>query len=182
VTYWNAFVANLEMHGHGTFFDPRLDDATKFPVAARARFGHVHDTPDLITSKLGALHAYQLSLAAPTPPKGYFNAAAAARGQKLFTGKGRCSSCHVAPLYTDPGYNLHKPSETCSDPFLANRSPTGMYRTTPLKGMFAKSKRGFGADGRIPTLQAVMNHYDSCFGLGLTSQEKSDLVQFVKSR
>jgi hypothetical protein len=182
VTYWNAFVANLEMHGQGTFFDPRLDDATRFPVAAKARFGHVRNTPDLITSKLGALHAYQLSLAAPTPPKGSFDAAAAARGQKIFDGKGRCSSCHVPPLYTEPGYNLHKPSETCSDPFLATRSPTGMYRTTPLRGMFAKSKRGFGADGAFPTLLAVMNHYNSCFKLGLTPQEKSDLIQFVKSR
>jgi hypothetical protein len=182
VTYWNAFVANLEMHGQGTFFDPRLDDATRFPVAAKARFGHVRNTPDLITSKLGALHAYQLSLAAPTPPKGSFDAAAATRGKKIFDGKGRCSSCHVPPLYTEPGYNLHKPSETCSDPFLANRSPTGMYRTTPLKGMFAKSKRGFGADGAFPTLLAVVNHYDSCFKLGLTPLEKSDLVQFLKGR
>jgi len=91
------------------------------------------------------------------------------------------SSCHVPPLYTEPGYNLHKPSETCSDPFVASRSPTGMYRTTPLKGMFAKSKRGFGADGRFPTLLAVVDHYDSCFKLGLTAPEKSDLVQFLKS-
>jgi hypothetical protein len=182
VTYWNAFVANLEMHGHGTFFDPRLDDAAKFPVAAKAGFGHVNASPDLITSKLGPLHAYELSLTAPTPPKGSFDPAAAARGQKIFDGKGRCSSCHVPPLYTEPGYNLHKPSETCSDPFIADRSPTGMYRTTPLRGMFAKSKRGFGADGRFPTLLAVVDHYDTCFTLGLTPQEKNDLVQFVKSR
>src|SRR5207247_5577594 len=83
VTYWNAFVANLEMHGQGRFFDPRLNDATRFPVAAKARFGHVHNTPDLITSKLGALHAYDLSLVAPTPPKGSFDPAAAARGQDI---------------------------------------------------------------------------------------------------
>jgi hypothetical protein len=181
VTYWNAFVANLEMHGHGTFYDPRLDDQTKFPLAAKARFGHVRNSPDLITPQLAALHAYELSLVAPTPPKGYFNAAAAARGKQIFNGKGRCSSCHVPPLYTEPGYNLHTPSETCSDPFIANRSPTGMYRTTPLAGMFAKSKRGFGADGRFPTLLAVVNHYNSCFKLGLTAQDKSDLVQFVRS-
>lgn len=182
VTYWNAFVANLEMHGQGSFFDPRLDDANTFPVAAKARFGHVRNSPDLITSKLGALHVYQLSLAAPKPPKGSFAAGAAARGEKIFAGKGGCANCHMPPLYTEPGYNLHKPSETCSDPFVANRSPTGMYRTTPLKGMFAKSKRGFGADGALPTLPAVVDHYDSCFKLGLTPQEKSDLVQFLKSR
>ncbi len=182
VTYWNGFVANLEMHGRGSFFDPRLDDASRFPVAAKARFGHVRSRPDLITSKLGPLHAYQLSLVAPRPPKGYSDPAAAARGAKIFTGKGRCATCHLPPLYTEPGYNLHKPSDTCADAFLANRSPTGMYRTTPLKGMFAKSKRGFGADGAYPTLLAVVNHYESCFKLGLSAQEKSDLVQFLKSR
>jgi hypothetical protein len=182
VTYWNAFVANLEMHGRGSFYDPRLDDASRFPVAAKARFGHVRSSPDLITSKLGPLHAYQLSLVAPRPPKGSFDRAAAARGAKIFNGKAGCANCHMPPLFTEPGYNLHKPAETCSDAFLANRSPTGMYRTTPLKGMFAKSKRGFGADGAFPTLLAVVNHYDSCFKLGLTAPEKSDLVQFLKSR
>lgn len=182
VTYWNAFVANLEMHGQGTFFDPRLDDAKKFPVAAKARFGHVRNSPDLITSKLGALHAYQLSLTAPKPPTGSFAAAAAARGEKIFSGNGGCVGCHVPPLYTEPGYNLHRPSETCSDPFVANRSPTGMYRTAPLKGMFAKSKRGFGAAGRLPTLLAVVNHYNSCFKLGLSAGQKRDLVEFLKSR
>jgi hypothetical protein len=182
VTYWNAFVANLEMHGQGTFFDPRLDDASRFPVAAKARFGHVRNTPDLVTPKLAALHAYQLSLAAPKPPRGSFDAAAAARGAKIFNDKARCAGCHVPPLYSEPGYNLHRPSETCSDPFVASRSPTGMYRTTPLKGMFAKSKRGFAADGRLPTLLAVVNHYDSCFKLGLSTGQKRDLVEFLKSR
>jgi hypothetical protein len=85
-------------------------------------------------------------------------------------------------LQLEPGYNLHTPSETCSDPFVASRSPTGMYRTAPLKGMFAKSKRGFGADGALPTLLAVVNHYDSCFKLGLSSGQKADLVQFLRSR
>src|SRR5919109_1542691 len=65
VPYWNAFVANLEMHGQGSFTDFRLDDPTKFPVAARARMGHTRNSPDLIRGKLPALQAYQLSLAAP---------------------------------------------------------------------------------------------------------------------
>jgi hypothetical protein len=57
-----------------------------------------------------------------------------------------------------------------------------MYRTTPLNGMFAKSKRGFGADGPFPTLLAVVNHYNTCFKLALAPREKSDLVQFLKRR
>jgi hypothetical protein len=87
VPYWNAFVANLEMHGKGTFSDARLDDAVKFPVAARNHFGHVQNETDLISSKLAALQAYQLAIAAPAPPKGSFDAAAASRGAALFNGK-----------------------------------------------------------------------------------------------
>ena len=181
VTYWNAFVANLEMHGQGTFFDPRLNDPVKFPVAARAGFFDVRNTPDLITPKLAALHAYQLGLVAPKPPAASFDPAAAKRGERVFTGKGKCANCHVPPLFTEPGWNLHAPGEICTDAFQANRSPDARYRTTPLKGLFAHSKGGFWHDGRFPTLDAVVDHYDGCFGLGLTAREKADLVQYLRS-
>jgi hypothetical protein len=181
VTYWNAFVANLEMHGKGTFFDPRLDDAAKFPIAAAAGFGNVRSKPDLITPKLAALHIYQLALEAPRPPNASFNAAAARRGETIFNGVGKCANCHVPPLFTEPGQNLHPPAEICTDSFQADRSPTGMYRTTPLKGLFAHAKGGFWHDGRFSTLDAVVDHYNSCFGLGLTTPQQADLVQYLKS-
>jgi hypothetical protein len=181
LTYWNAFVANLEMHGKGTFFDPRLDNATQFPVATRAGFGHVRHTPDLITPKLGALHYYQLSIPAPTPPAGSFDAAAAARGRILFDGKAQCASCHVPPLFTEPGYNLHTPAEIGIDAFQANRSPTHRYRTAPLRGLWTHQKGGFYHDGRYATLLDVVNHYNSFLKLGLSNGAKSDLVQYLKS-
>ncbi len=181
VPYWNAFVANLEMHGQGNFTDARLDDADKFPIAARNHFGHVTSGRDLISSKLPGLQAYQLSLAAPKPPKGSFNKAAAARGKVVFDGKGKCATCHVPPTFTEPGFNMHKPAEVCTDAFQANRSPDGMYRTTPLRGLWAHAKGGFYHDGRFKQLGDVVNHYDSCFNLGLTPAEKQDLVQYLKS-
>jgi hypothetical protein len=181
VTYWNAFVANLEMHGKGSFFDPRLNDAAKFPIAAAAGFADVRNRPDLITPKLAALHAYQLDLTAPKPPNGTFDAAAAQRGEKIFNGIGNCANCHVQPLFSEPGQNLHRPAEICTDSFQADRSPTGMYRTTPLKGLFAHAKGGFWHDGRFPNLDAVVAHYNGCFGLGLTAQQQADLVQYLKS-
>ena len=181
VTYWNAFVANLEMHGQGTFFDPRLNDPEKFPIATRAGFFDVRNEPDLITPKLGALEFYQKGLLAPKPPRGSFDPAAARRGQEIFNGEARCADCHVPPLYSEPGWNMREPSEICTDSFQADRSPDERYRTTPLKGLFARSKGGFWHDGRFPTLDAVVEHYDGCFGLELTAQEKSDLVQFLKS-
>jgi hypothetical protein len=181
VTYWNAFVANLEMHGQGTFFDPRLDDASRFPIAAEKRLGHIASQPDLITGKLAALHFYQLAIPAPTPPEGSFDPEAAERGDELFEGKARCSGCHVEPLYTEPGWNLHTAEEIGIDDFQAQRSPEVRYRTTPLKGLWAHQKGGFYHDGRFADLAAVVDHYDRHFGLQLTAQEQADLVEYLKS-
>jgi len=184
VPYWNAFVANLEMHGSGNFFDPRLDDPTKFPVAALHGLGHVR-VPldrDQITAKLAALHFYQLALAAPKPPPGSFDPAAAARGSVLFTGKANCAACHVPPLFSEPGWNLHTPAEVGIDSFQADRSPDGRYRTTPLGGLGTRATQqgGFFHDGRFATLLDVVNHYNGFQGLGLTDAEKKDLVEYLK--
>ena len=181
VTYWNAFVANLEMHGKGTFYDPRLKNAAQYPVAAKAGFGEVRSPEDLITSKLAALHFYQLATPAPVPPKESFDGAAATRGQLVFNGPGKCSSCHVPPLFTEPGWNMHTPAEIGIDDFQANRSPDKHYRTTPLKGLFAHQKGGFYHDGRFATLKDVVNHYNKHFSLGLTHQQAGELVEYLKS-
>jgi hypothetical protein len=181
VTYWNAFVANLEMHGKGRFVDSRLNDANQFPVAARAGFGNVHNDPDLISDKLPALHFYQLSIPAPKPPKESFDHDAASRGQQLFDKQAQCATCHVPPTYTEPGWNMHTPQEIGVDDFQANRAPDKQYRTSPLKGLWTHQARGFYHDGRFATLFAVVNHYDTQFSLHLTAQEKSDLVEYLKS-
>lgn len=181
VTHWNAFVANLEMHGQGTFYDPRLNDATQFPIAARAGFANVRNTPDLITPKLGALHFYQLAIPAPKAPKGSFDDEAAERGRQVFNGQAKCATCHVPPLFTEPGWNMHTPSEIGVDDFQANRAPDKAYRTSPLKGLWTHTSGGFYHDGRFATLGDVVNHYDQFFGLGLDDQQKKDLVEYLKS-
>jgi len=181
VTYWNAFVANLEMHGKGTFFDSRLGDATRFPVAARAGMGNLKATDDRITKKLAALHFYQLALEPPKAPASGFDTAAAGRGKSLFEGKAKCASCHVPPLFTEPGWNMHTASEIGIDDFQAKRAPDQRYRTTPLRGLFTRYKGGFYHDGRFATLAAVVDHYDQHGSLGLSAAEKADLVEYLKS-
>jgi hypothetical protein len=181
ITYWNAFVANLEMHGQGTFFDTRLDNKKQFPIAAENRFGHTKAKVDRITPKLGALQMYQLSIEAPKAPKGSFDPKAAARGKMLFSGKADCARCHVPPLFTEPGFNMHTPKAIGIDSFQADRSPTHMYRTSPLDGLWTHTKGGFYHDGRYPTLRAVVQHYNSTFGLKLTSGQQNDLVQYLLS-
>lgn len=179
ISYWNAFVGTNEMHGKGSFHDPRLNDPEKYPIAVENGTWNVTSNPDLLTSKLPALKAYQHSLDAPKPPRGSFDASAAGRGKALFLTKAKCASCHALPLLADN--ILHSAAEIGIDDFEAKRSPTGKYRTTPLGGLFAKVKGGFYHDGRFATLRDVVNHYDNHLQTKLTSKEKNDLVEYLKS-
>jgi hypothetical protein len=161
VPYWNAYVATTQMHGSGTFFDTNFNDRGQFPVSAKSGSGNTRGVPDKVTPALAALHIYQLAIPAPKPA--------------------RCASCHVPPLFTEPGNNLHAASEIGIDDFQARRSPTGKYRTAPLAGLWTHQKGGFYHDGRFATMQAVVEHYDSFFRLSLSTQQKKDLVEYLKS-
>jgi processive rubber oxygenase RoxA-like protein len=174
ISYWNSYVGVTQMGGHGSFSDPRIGVS-------------VTQTPDLVTPKLPALLGYQLSLTAPAPPAGSFNAARAARGEEIFNGVARCGTCHI-PLshYTDvlsgPDPQvpfLHSPSEVGADPRYAARSATGLYRTTPLRALWQHAP--YFHDGSAPDLAAVVEHYDQFLGLALTPRQKADLVEFLKT-
>jgi len=173
ISYWNSYVGVSQMGGQGNFSDPRIG----LTIAQK---------PDRVTPKLAALLDYQLSLVAPAPPSGSFDAAAARRGERVFHGKAGCATCHTPPTYTDvlsgpdPSVPLlHDPAETGTEPFYAARSATGRYRTTPLKGAWQHPP--YFHDGSAATLLAVVNHYDQRFGLNLSAQQKADLVEFLKS-
>jgi cytochrome c peroxidase len=137
------------------------------------------------TVRIGSLPNYLLYISTNSQfrrlPSGSFDHTAADRRRELFSGKARCSSCHADPIFTEPGWNMHKASEVCVDDFQANRAPDHAYRTTPRNGLWIHTKRGFYYDGRFATLADVVNHYDSCFILGLTAQEQRDVVEYMKS-
>jgi hypothetical protein len=156
ISYWNAYVATLEMGGKGTFIDPRIGIS-------------VTSTPDLVTPRLPALLAYQLSLPKPPPPANSFDPAAAARGEAVFAGAGRCASCHEGTLYTETGM----------DPLYATRSATGLYRVTPLRALWQHPP--YFHDGSAATLADVVEHYDATLGLALEEPQKTDLVEFLKT-
>ncbi len=181
VPYWNAFVANGQMHGLGTFFDRRLGDPAKFPLAAKSGIVNKRDPVDLITSKLEALHLYQMAIPPPKPDRRSFDPAAARAGEAIFLGKAKCGTCHVPPLFSEPGWPMHTAAEIGIDDFQARRSPDGMYRTTPLRGLFARAKPGFYHDGRFPTFDAVVDHYEQALGFQLAPEEQRDLVEYLKS-
>ena len=167
VSYWNAYVAVTQMHGQGSFSDPRLGiDLVR--------------QPDLVTPKLPALAEYQFSLEAPEPPEGSFDRGAAGRGNAVFRTAGRCASCHIPSReYTDAGLRLHAPEETGMDPVRASRGTTGAYRTTPLRGIWHRPP--YFHDGSAATLGDVVDHYDRTLSLGLSAQQKADLVEYLKS-
>lgn len=184
VTYWNAYVANTQMYGQGTFIDSRLENAEQYPVAAKAGWGHKRSKVDLVTGKLPALHFYQLAMPTPKAPDGSFNVEAAGRGRGLFNGAARCATCHVPPIFTEPGYNLHKAEDIGIDDFQANRGPGCSYVTTPLRALFDTNKihkHGYYHDGRFASLQGVVNHYDAFLKLGLSDNDKADLIEYLKS-
>ncbi len=166
IAYRNRYVGVTQMHGHGSFAEPRLNISVSNP-------------PDQIESKLPDLEAYQLSLTKPAPPPGTFDAAAAARGQEVFNGQGQCATCHAGATYTDANTRLHPTSEVPTDPTHAGRSATKMYRTTPLRALWQHAP--YFHDGSAATLNDVVDRYDSAKNLQLTPAQKADLVEYLKS-
>jgi hypothetical protein len=182
VTYWNAYVANTQLMGNGTFYDPRMMDKSQFPVAAKAGTGNKRPKgEDMVTDKLAALQFYQLAMPAPKAPDTVYNKDMAERGKLVFEGKAKCTTCHVPPLYSEPGWGTHKGDEICIDDFQSSRSPDKSYVTQGLKGLWSHMKGGFYHDGRFATLMDVVNHYNTCKNLKLTETEKNDLVEYLKS-
>ena len=173
ISYWNSYVGVGQMGGQGNFSDPRIGL-------------FIQQSPDLVTPKLRALLDYQLSLRPPKVPTGSVNPQAAARGKQLFRNEARCATCHQGPNFTDvlsgPDRSvpfLHDPAEVGMDPAYASRTATGKYRTTPLRGLLQHPP--YFHDGSAPDLLAVVNHYNTLFGLNLTAEQKADLVEYLKS-
>ena len=180
ISYWNRFIGVLDMGGQGNFSDPRLNDAERFPLAVERGIFNIEVAEDLVGPKLEGLLEYQLSLLAPKPDLNSFDETAAIRGKALFEGKANCASCHTGPAFVDNV--LHTPEEIGIDDFEANRSPTGKYRTPPLRGMFVKEAgNGFYHDGRFASLGNVVEHYNDHFDLNLSSTEQLDLVEYLKA-
>jgi mono/diheme cytochrome c family protein len=170
LAYWNRYVAVVEMGGQGSFTEPRLN------------LNITNGTQDLVSSKLPALQAYQLSLKAPVPPTGSFDAVAALRGKAVFEGAGKCVSCHSGPLFSDANTRLHPPSASMAEPespSYASRSATKQYRTTPLKGAWQHGP--YFHDGSAATLEDVGQIYNDKMSLGLSAGQIADLAQYLKS-
>ena len=173
LAYWNRYVGVTQMGGHGSFAEPRTG------------VNVTNGTDDLVTAKLPALQAYQLSLVPAPPPAGSFDAIAAERGRLVFNDAGKCVICHSGRKFTDANSRLHSPSEAVSEPepngapSYASRSATKQYRTAPLKGLWQHPP--YFHNGTAPTLEAVVQTYNTKQSLGLTATQIADLTQYLKS-
>lgn len=170
LAYWNRYVAVAEMGGQGSVSEPRLNLDIK------------NGTQDLVSAKLPALQAYQLTLKAPTPPAGSFDAVASLRGKQIFEGAGKCVTCHSGSAFTDANTRLHPVADSMAEPespSYASRSATKQYRTSPLKGVWQHAP--YFHDGSAATLQDVVQTYNTRQSLGLTAPDMADLVQYLKS-
>lgn len=166
--YWNRYVAVVEMGGEGSFSDPRVN------------LNITNGTKDLVSSKLPALQAYQLSLKTPPPPTGSFDPTAAARGKGVYEGPGQCAICHSGTLFTDANSTLHPLSDSAAaETDYALRSATKQFRTTPLKGVWQHPP--YFHDGSAATLEDAVHSYNTKRSLGLSVQQVADLVQYLKS-
>jgi len=171
IAYWNRYVAVTQMGGHGSFTEPRTGVSV------------TNGTDDLVSSKLAALQAYQLNLLAPAPPAGSFDPAAAFQGGFVFARN--CASCHSGPEFTDANVRLHPASEVVSEPepngapSYASRSATKLYRTAPLHGLWQHPP--YFHNGSAPTLDAVVQTYNTKKSLGLSAVEMANLVEYLKS-
>ena len=165
VSFWNKYIAVTQMGGVGNFKSEHLGL-------------NIQVENDLVEPKLPALLEYQNTLLPPTPPVGSFDEMAAERGKLVFDDKGKCVTCHSGEFFTDAP-KLHEASETGSDPLYASRGATGKYRTTPLKGVWQHAP--YFHDGSLATLADVVEHYNGVLNTNLTSNEKNDLVEYLKS-
>jgi len=173
LAYWNRYVAVTQMGGHGTFTEPRTG------------VNVTNGTDDRVSSKLAALQAYQLSIAAPPAPAGSFNAEGAARGALVFNGMGKCASCHSGSDFTDGNARLHPASDAVSEPeakgapSYASRSATREYRTAPLRGLWQHAP--YFHNGSAATLPDVVRTYNERRRLSLTDAQMNDLAEYLKS-
>jgi mono/diheme cytochrome c family protein len=173
LAYWNRYVGVTQMGGHGSFSDRRTG------------VNVTNGMDDLITAKLPALQAYQLTLPPPAPPAGSYDPAAAERGKLVFNGPGNCATCHSGPEFTDANLRLHPPTDVVSEPepdgapSYASRSATKQYRTAPLRGLWQHPP--YFHNGSAATLAAVVQTYNSRKSLGLTEAQVADLAEYLKS-
>ena len=103
------------------------------------------------------------------------------RGQRLFFGKARCAECHTPPYYTDNLMHNLKTERFFKSHMINGRmaSADGPIKTFPLRGI--KDSPPYLHDGRLLTLEDTVEFFNLVLKTKLTTQEKADIVAFMRA-
>ncbi len=148
-----------------------------------------------------ALATYERSIVAAQAPFDRWAAGddaaisqAAKRGFAIFNGKGRCAECHSGWAFTDGSFHDIGVAKD-GDVGRGRLFPTSVklqhaFKTPTLRDVALRAP--YMHDGSVPTLEAVIDLYDKggiarpsrsevIKPLGLTAQEKADLLAFLNT-
>jgi cytochrome c peroxidase len=95
------------------------------------------------------------------------------RGEKLFSGKAQCATCHIP----QESYLDHQMHDLHLERF-TQEPGDGPIKTFTLRGI--KDSPPYLHDGRCLTLEDTVEFFNLVFSLKLNQQEKSDLVAFMR--
>ncbi len=167
-----------EFEQRAAYFDGDICMAAKKGVNILERGSQVHFMAEFLAildfppvSKLNIYGKLDQKMATPSE----------LRGEALFNGKAQCASCHPEPYYTDNSMHDLK-AERFYKQELANgmmMAHDGPIKTFPLRGI--KDSPPYMHDGRCFTLEDIVEYFNLIQQLHLKSEEKKDLVAFMRT-
>ncbi len=167
-----------EFEQRAAYFDGDPIDATRKGVNILERGSQVHFMGEMQAlfdfppaPKLGLDGKLDPALASPQE----------LRGQALFFGKAQCATCHTPPYYTDNTMHNLKTERFYKPRTIANHTMVGdgSIKTFPLRGL--KDSPPYLHDGRLLTIDDTVEFFNLVLGTKLATDEKRDLVAFLRT-
>lgn len=177
-------VAHAQLHGSMRSLRS-VEDFTEFEQRTAYFNGdpiHAMKKGFTIIPRVQVAHMAQMQNMLDFPPapklnyRGYLLASKATkaelRGEKLFYEKAKCAICHPPPHFIDNQHHDLKLERFLNEP------PRGQIKTFSLRGI--KDSPPYLHDGRLFTLEDTVEFFNLVLELGLTAEEKQDLVAFLR--
>ncbi len=206
--FWDGRAASLEEQALGPIANPLemnlpVDEAVarlKGEAAYRSAFKSAFGGPPTAERLAEALASYQRTIYSVGAPYDRFDAGdgaamseSAIRGLDLFGGKAHCGDCHAGPNFTDELFHTlgtAAKGEAGRATWSKNAGDQGAFKTPTLRELTRTGP--YMHDGSLKTLADVVEFYDKGCSphsnldkriktLGLTVQEKADLVAFLEA-
>ncbi|HXG61846.1 MAG TPA: cytochrome-c peroxidase [Planctomycetota bacterium] len=208
--FWDGRAATLEEQAKGPIMSPdemnaspeRMLQVLNSIPGYRKRFQEVFGGPATLDTVARAIAAFERTVVDLDSPfdryaRGDDSAIgeAAKRGLEIFTGKGRCATCHSGPNFSDNRF--HNLGLGDGDPgrmkVTGREEDYGAFKTPTLRNIALTAP--YMHDGSMRTLREVIDHYEKAPALNpkprnlsifmqpikLTDSEKEDLIAFLRT-